>query len=108
MRGGERNMKSKLAVAAFAALAFPPAATRAIAADGFDLVVLGGLGGIEDGNLTSFLIHPHGDGRAVTCDAGTLVNGLRVAEEKGALASITVPADSNLSRVGYVLTTMIK
>lgn len=79
-----------------------------MAADGFDLVVLGGLGGIQDGNLTSFLIHPHGDRRAVTCDAGTLVNGLRVAEEKGALAGIVVPADSGLSRVGYVLSTMIK
>ena len=93
-------MRSRLAVAAFAVLAILPGATKAIAADGFDLVVLGGLGGIQDGNLTSFLIHPHGDGRAVTCDAGTLVNGLRVAEEKGALAGITVPADSGLSRVG--------
>ncbi len=104
-------MRSKPAAAALAVLAvlsFLPAATKAIAADGFDLVVLGGLGGIQDGNLTAFLIHPHGDGRAVTCDAGTLVNGLRVAEEKGALAGITVPADSSLSRVGYVLTTMIK
>ena len=54
-----------------------------MAADGFDLVALGGLGGIEDGNLSAWLIHPHGDARAVTCDAGTLVNGLRVADEKG-------------------------
>lgn len=101
-------MRSRLAVAAFAVLALLTGATKAIAADGFDLVVLSGLGGIQDGNLTSFLIHPHGDSRAVTCDAGTLVNGLRVAEEKGALAGIAVPADSGLSRIGYVLTSMIK
>jgi 3',5'-cyclic-nucleotide phosphodiesterase len=36
------------------------------------------------------------------------VNGLRVAEEKGAFANVTVPSDSNQSRIGYMLTTMIK
>jgi 3',5'-cyclic-nucleotide phosphodiesterase len=99
---------ASLAVAVLATAAFQPAARQAIAADGFDLVVLGALGGIEDGNLSASLIHPHGDDRAVTCDAGTLVNGLRVAEEKGAFAGITVPADADQSRVGYVLTAKIK
>jgi 3',5'-cyclic-nucleotide phosphodiesterase len=101
-------MISRLAVMVLAGLAFLSVIPRATAAEGFDVVVLGGLGGIQDGNLTSFLIHPHGDGRAVTCEAGTLVNGVRVADEKGAFSGITVPADSNLSRVGYVLGTMIK
>lgn len=102
-------MKSaRLAVSILAVAAFLPAANRAMAADGFDLVALGALGGIEDGNLSAWLIHPHGDSRAVTCDAGTLVNGLRVAEEKGAFAGVAVPADSALSRVGYVLATTIK
>ena len=36
------------------------------------------------------------------------MNGLRVAEEKGAFAAITVPADTDQSRVGYVLTAKIK
>jgi 3',5'-cyclic-nucleotide phosphodiesterase len=99
---------ASLAVAVLAAAALLPSAHRARAADGFDLVVLGALGGIEDGNLSASLIHPHGDDRAVACDAGTLVNGLRVAEEKGAFAGITVPADTNQSRVGYVLTAKIK
>jgi 3',5'-cyclic-nucleotide phosphodiesterase len=98
----------RLSLALLAALAFLPNVHKASAADGFDLVVLGGLGGIHDGNLSAFLIHPHGDDRAVTCDAGTLVNGLRVAEEKGAFASLTVPPEVGLSRVGYVLTTKIK
>lgn len=79
-----------------------------MATNGFDLVVLGVFGGIHDGNLTATLINPHGDDRAVTCDAGALVNGLRVAEEKGALAEIAVPADTGQSRIGYVLTTLIK
>ena len=84
------------------------AACPAAAADGFDIVSLGGLGGIQDGNLSSYLIHPHDDDRALTCDAGTLVNGLRVADEKGAFASVGVPANSQMSRVGYVLTNRIK
>ena len=53
------------------------------AADGFDVVALGALGGIQDGNLSAWLVHPHDDDRAVTFDAGTLVNGLRIADEKG-------------------------
>jgi 3',5'-cyclic-nucleotide phosphodiesterase len=99
---------ARLAAAVLTTLALLPGAHRAIAADGFDLVVLGALGGIEDGNLSASLIHPHGDDRAVACDAGTLVNGLRVADEKGAFAGITVPADTEQSRVGYVLTAKIK
>src|SRR5262245_40517977 len=98
----------RLAVVAIAMAAVVPDAPKAIAADGFDLVVLGALGGIQDGNLSASLIHPHGDNRGVTCDAGTLVNGLRVADEKGAFAGVTVPADSALSRVGYMLTSAIK
>jgi 3',5'-cyclic-nucleotide phosphodiesterase len=99
---------ARLAVTALAVATFLPASPKAIAGDGFELVVLGALGGIQDGNLSATLIHPHGDGRAVTCDAGTLVNGLRVAEEKGAFANVAVPPDSNQSRVGYMLTAMIK
>ena len=80
----------------------------ATAGPGFDVVVLGARGGIEDGNLSAFMIAPAGDGRAVTCDAGSLVNGLRAADEKGVFDSVDVPADSPFTRVGYVLTEQIK
>jgi 3',5'-cyclic-nucleotide phosphodiesterase len=83
-------------------------AVPAAAADGFEVIALGSLGGIQDGNLSAWLIHPRDDDRAVTCDAGTLVNGLRVADEKGALDDIKPPADSPDSRAGYVLTNKIK
>src|SRR5262245_52400555 len=99
---------ASFAVAALAVAMSLSGARSASAADGFDVVALGALGGIEDGNLSAWLIHPHGDNRAVTCDAGALVNGLRVADEKGAFAAVTVPADAPLSRVGYVLTATIK
>ena len=69
---------------------------------------LGALGGIQDGNLSAYLVHPHDDDRAVTFDAGTLVNGLRVADEKGAFDARQLPPDSRSSRVGYVLTNRIK
>ena len=84
------------------------ASERASAADGFDVVALGALGGIQDGNLSAWLIHPHDDTRAITCDAGSLVNGLRAADAKGAFEGLTVPSGSGMSRVGYVLTNRIK
>ncbi len=96
------------AIAAIVMAAFLPVASDAAAADGFDVVALGALGGIQDGNLTAFLIRPHDDENAVTCDAGSLVNGLRVADEKGAFDSIKVPAGVSQSRVGYILTNRIK
>lgn len=98
-------MKVTSILAAMAALSI---AGNAAAADGFDIVSLGSLGGIEDGNLSANLIRPHDDDRAVTCDAGTLVNGLRIADEKGSLGDARVPPGAAESRVGYVLTSRIK
>lgn len=77
-------------------------------ATGFDVVALGARGGIEDGNLSAFLISPQGDPRAVTCDVGSLVNGLRVADGKGAFDAITMPADTPYTRIGYMLAENLK
>jgi 3',5'-cyclic-nucleotide phosphodiesterase len=77
-------------------------------AQGFTVTTLGARGGIEDGNLSAFLIHPTNDINAVTCDVGALVNGIKAADEAGAFDDITVPADSPLDRIGYVLTGTIK
>ena len=100
-----KRRRLTLGLAAVAGLAM---ISTAQAGPGFDVVTLGARGGIEDGNLSAFMIAPAGDGRAVTCDAGSLVNGLRVADEKGAFDSVVVPADSPFTRVGYVLTEQIK
>lgn len=91
--------------AAVAGLALAGPAT---AQDGFDVVALGARGGIEDGNLSAFMISPAGDGRAVTCDAGSLVNGLRVADAKGVFDAVEVPADTPYTRVGYMLAERIR
>jgi 3',5'-cyclic-nucleotide phosphodiesterase len=83
-----------------------PAAARS--EQGFDVVVLGALGGIQDGNLSSYLIRPHGDRNAIACDAGSLVNGLKIAQDKGVFRDVTVPEGSTDSVVGYVLKNEIK
>jgi 3',5'-cyclic-nucleotide phosphodiesterase len=101
-------MRSITGTFAAAMLAVTATTSFANAGPGFDVVALGARGGIEDGNLTAFMIAPAGDGRAVTCDAGSLVNGLRVADENGAFDAVEVPADSPYTRVGYVLTDRIK
>jgi len=75
----------------------------ALSDQGFDLIVLGALGGIQDGNLSSYLIRPHGDRNAITCDAGSLINGLKIAEEKGAFTDVRLPAGSTDSVIGHVL-----
>jgi 3',5'-cyclic-nucleotide phosphodiesterase len=101
-------MRSMSGTFAAAMLAVTATTSFVNAGPGFDVVALGARGGIEDGNLTAFMISPAGDGRAVTCDAGSLVNGLRVADEKGAFDAVAVPTDSPHTRVGYVLTEQIK
>lgn len=100
-------MRGLLFVALAAVLpAGPPAHAQPRPA--FDVVVLGATGGIQDGNLSAFLVRPAHEPRGVTCDAGTLVNGIRVADERGAFADVTVPKDSRYSRIGHVLTDHIQ
>lgn len=92
-------------LAATLALALAPFAALA---QGMTVVTLGARGGIEDGNLSAYMIHPAGDPRAVACDAGSLMAGLVAAEEAGVFDAVEVPADSDLTRVGYVLTEAIR
>ncbi|WP_226781946.1 MBL fold metallo-hydrolase [Oceaniglobus trochenteri] len=95
---------NRILAASLAAMACAPAAH----AQGFDVTVLGATGGIQDGNLSAFMIAPHGDPRAVTCDAGALVAGLIAAESQGSLDAITPPEGSDYTRIGYALTEVIK
>jgi 3',5'-cyclic-nucleotide phosphodiesterase len=80
----------------------------ALSEQGFDVIVLGALGGIQDGNLSSYLIRPHGDRNAIACDAGSLVNGLKVAQDKGVFRGVKVPDRSGDSIIGHVLKNEIK
>lgn len=96
----------KLTIATMFSITF--LASGAAQAAGFDVVTLGARGGIEDGNLSAFLISPAGDPRGVTCDVGALVNGLKAADGKGAFDHVSVPADSAYTRIGFMLTENIK
>lgn len=79
-----------------------------LAGDGFEVVALGARGGIQDGNLSAYLVRPANSSSAVTCDAGALVNGLKAADEQGAFDAVKVPDDSPNGRIGFVLTDEIK
>jgi 3',5'-cyclic-nucleotide phosphodiesterase len=82
--------------------------TAALSGPGFDVIVLGALGGIQDGNLSSYVVRPHGDRNAIACDAGSLINGLKVAQDKGVFRDIKVPEGSTDSVIGHVLKNQIK
>ena len=82
--------------------------TVALSGQGFDVIVLGALGGIQDGNLSSYLIRPHGDRNAIACDAGSLVNGLKVAQDRGVFRDVKAPEGSTDSVIGHVLKNEIK
>lgn len=77
-------------------------------AAGFETVTLGSKGGIQDGNLTAFMLKSELDNNYVLLDAGSVVNGLIVSEQKGAFADVKVPEDSKYTKVGYLLKEKIK
>ncbi|GBQ65782.1 cyclic-AMP phosphodiesterase [Ameyamaea chiangmaiensis NBRC 103196] len=93
----------RLGRAVLALLVAIAAPTVAWAGPGFDLVVLGARGGIEDGNLSTYLVRPHGAGRYVACDAGTVVAGLRAADDAHAFDDLPLPASPQSARIGAVL-----
>lgn len=101
-----RPFRSLLAALTSLVLAAQPSLAQPEPA--FDLVVLGATGGIQDGNLSAFLIRPADEPRGVTCDAGSLVNGIRVGEQRGAFSDVVVPQGSRHSRIGHVLTDSIQ
>ena len=50
----------------------------------FDIVALGVEGGLDDGNLSSYLIRARGDERYLALDAGSLLSGIRAGLSRGA------------------------
>lgn len=74
----------------------------------FDLITLGSKGGIQDGNLTAFLIKDAKEQHYISLDAGSIVNGLIAADAKGSFNHVTMPDHSELSKVGFVFKERIK
>ena len=65
----------------------------------FDLVPLGVEGGVVEGATTAWFVAPHGAGPGLTCDAGSLVPGIRAAIRKGGFPRGTRASDILQKRI---------
>lgn len=74
----------------------------------FELITLGDTGGIEDGNLSAFLLRVISEPHYIALDAGTLVNGINVAQSNKAFKHLPVMIDNTLSSTGNILHHHIK
>ncbi|SEK54489.1 3',5'-cyclic-nucleotide phosphodiesterase [Pseudoxanthomonas sp. GM95] len=63
-------------------------------AENFELVALGVAGGLEDGNLSSYLVRARGDAHYLGLDAGTVLPGIARALDKGAFADLPPGQDA--------------
>lgn len=74
----------------------------------FEVIVLGDSGGIEDGNLSAFLLRALNETNYVALDAGTLVNGINQSIKRGAFANFPLFDNPQWSTAGTLLRHHIK
>ncbi|MBL4631615.1 MAG: 3',5'-cyclic-nucleotide phosphodiesterase, partial [Paraglaciecola sp.] len=74
----------------------------------FELVTLGDSGGIQDGNLSAFLLRALSEPNYIALDAGTLVNGINISLANNAFKNLPVKKDNSLSDTGSILHHHIK
>lgn len=74
----------------------------------FELVTLGSTGGIQDGNLSAFLLRTLSEPNYIALDAGTLTNGINVALSNNAFKNLPMQTDNTLSTTGKILHHHIK
>jgi 3',5'-cyclic-nucleotide phosphodiesterase len=74
----------------------------------FELITLGDSGGIQDGNLSAFLLRVLSEPNYIALDAGTIVNGINQAQLHNAFANLPLKTDSSLSFTGNILHHHIK
>lgn len=74
----------------------------------FEVITLGSAGGIQDGNLTAFLLRALSESHYIALDAGTLVNGINVALNNNAFKNLPVKIDNSLTPTGTILHHHIK
>jgi 3',5'-cyclic-nucleotide phosphodiesterase len=72
------------------------------------MITLGSTGGIQDGNLSAFLLRSLSEPNYIALDAGTLVNGINVALSLDAFKDLPVKVDNTLSSTGNILHHHIK
>ncbi len=74
----------------------------------FSCIVLGAGGGIEDDNLSCYLISEKDSSDFICLDAGSLYSGIIKAEAAGLFDNIEVPENSDLSKSAFILQNKIK
>jgi 3',5'-cyclic-nucleotide phosphodiesterase len=74
----------------------------------FEVIVLGDSGGIEDGNLSAFLLRALHEDNYVALDAGTLVNGINHSIKHNAFVDLNVAENNQWSMAGTILRQHIK
>jgi 3',5'-cyclic-nucleotide phosphodiesterase len=74
----------------------------------FELVVLGDKGGIQDGNLSAFLLRSLNEQYYVSLDAGTLVNGINIAHQHNAFSDLVLIQDPQWNTTGTILRHHVK
>jgi len=97
-----------VSVVAVAVALASPAIERAPASPAFDLIVLGDAGGLDESNLTAFLLFPAGGDSGIALDAGTLHAGIRTALASGALSALPLEESGKLAPEGQVLQRHVK
>lgn len=77
------------------------------AAAGFDVIALGVNGGVEEGNLTSYLVRSDDQKLYLGLDAGSVLPGIRKALEKGSFPGVTAENATPLTPQGAVFRNLI-
>ncbi len=77
------------------------------ASAGFQVVALGVHGGVEEGNLTSYLIRSDSQKQFLALDAGSVLPGISKALEKGSFPDVTVENSAPLTPQGAVFRNLI-
>ncbi len=74
----------------------------------FTCIVLGAGGGIEDDNLSCFLIAEKDSSDFICLDAGSLYSGIKKAESAGLFNEILIPENSGLLKSAAILQNNVK
>ncbi|MCF8366005.1 MAG: 3',5'-cyclic-nucleotide phosphodiesterase [Bacteroidales bacterium] len=94
---------------AFALLIFlNPAFSQSNASTTFKCVVLGSGGGIEENNLSAYLLASKNSNDFICLDAGTVYTGIAQAEKMGNFNNVFVPSGDNITKTAFIFRELIK
>ncbi len=89
-------------------LALGLAASSPAMAKAFDVTILGAHGGLDDGNLSAYLLREEGAQTGVLLDAGTVLNGVDKADQAHAFVSIAGAGTLGYARSGRIVHQVIQ